>query len=113
MTQKRLTKRQRYWLEHFRACAASQEALSVYAKRCGLNAQTMYAAKSRLKGLGLGLSDDQGGGTTQPPRFVHVKMRASGSASGQCQVYFANGARVEISLRDTPLESVLRSVAAL
>ena len=111
MTQKRLTKKQKYWLEHFRACAASQEALSVYAKRCGLNAQTMYTAKSRLKGLEL--RDDEGGGTTQAPRFVRVKMRASGSASGQCQVYFANGARVDVSLRDTPLESVLRSVAAL
>ena len=111
MTQKRLTKRQRYWLEHFRACANSKEALSVYAKRCGLNAQTMYAAKSRLKGLQL--RDDEGGGTTQPPRFVRVKMRASESTSGQCQVYFPNGTRVEVSLRETPLESVLRSVASL
>jgi hypothetical protein len=111
MTQKQLTKKQRYWLEHFRACAASREALSVYAKRCGLNAQTMYAAKSRLKGLEL--RDDEGGSITQSPQFVRVKMRASGSASGQCQVYFANGARVDVSLRDTPLESVLRFVAAL
>ena len=111
MTQKRLTNRQRYWLEHFRACAASQEALSVYAKRCGLNAQTMYAAKNRLKALQLG--DDEGGASTQPPKFVRVKMGASGCASGQCQVYLPNGARVELSLRDTPLESVLRSVAAL
>ena len=111
MTQKRLTKRQRYWLEHFRACANSKEALSVYAKRCGLNAQTMYAAKSRLKGLGL--RDDEGGGSTQAPRFVRVKMRAAECSSGHCQVHFPNGARVEIALRDTALESVLRSVASL
>ena len=71
----------------------------------------MYAAKSRLKGLGL--RDDEGGSTTQPSQFVRVKMRASESTSGHCQVYFSNGARVEISLRETPLESVLRSVAAL
>lgn len=111
MTQKRLTNKQRYWLEHFRACAASHEALSVYAKRCGLNAQTMYAAKSRLKGLELG--DDEGVSTTQSQRFVRVQMRAAPSMPEHCQVHFPNGTRVEIALSDTALDRVLRSVASL
>ncbi len=48
-----LTDRQRYWLEHLRACSAAGKAIVEYASVHGINAHTMYAAKKVLISKGV------------------------------------------------------------
>jgi hypothetical protein len=43
-----LTERQRYWLEHVQACAASGKTIAEYAADHNLAAQAMYAGKKLL-----------------------------------------------------------------
>ena len=43
-----LTERQRYWLEHIRACKDSGMTMADYAAEHGLTARTMYAGKKIL-----------------------------------------------------------------
>ncbi len=44
----RLTERQRYWLEHIRACEASGESVTAYAAEHGFHVGAMYAGKKAL-----------------------------------------------------------------
>jgi len=48
-----LTERQRYWLDHVQACAASGKTIAEYAAAHGLAAQAMYAGKKRLVKKGI------------------------------------------------------------
>lgn len=110
MSMKRLTKKQRYWLTHLASWSKTPETLSGYAKRCGLNPQTLYTAKGRLVALGLWTLD---GVAVDEPRFVRLPVHAQTRAPSTCQVHLANGARVEVAVGEGGLESLLRTVAAL
>ena len=110
MAVKRVTKKQRYWLTHLASWSKTQETLGGYAKRCGLKAQTFYAAKGRLMALGLWTPDGAG---VEEPRFVRVQVPAGTRAPSTCQIHLPNGARVDVPVGDGGLESVLRTVAAL
>ena len=110
MAVKRVTKKQRYWLAHLASWSKTQETLSGYAKRCGLNPQTLYTAKGRLVALGLWTVDGVG---VDESRFVRLQIPAQTHPPSTCQVHLPNGARVEVPIVDGGLESVLRTVAAL
>jgi hypothetical protein len=110
MAVKRVTKKQRYWLAHLASWSKTQESLGGYAKRCGLKAQTFYAAKGRLTTLGLWSVDGAG---VEEPRFVRVQVPAGTRAPSTCQIHLANGTRVEVPIDDGGLAALLRTVASL
>lgn len=66
-TETTLTIRQRYWLEHVQACAASGKTIAEYALAQGLQAKTMYAGKKMLVKKGV-LPP------TRPPRFQRAQV---------------------------------------
>ena len=112
MAEKRLTKKQQYWLGHLESWSKTPQSLSAYAKRCGLNAQTLYVAKGRLVAQGLWPAGADEG-TAVAKRFVRIDVPAGTRSGATCQVHLPNGARVELSLAQTGLDAVLRSAAAL
>ena len=81
-----LTTRQRYWLEHVQACAASGKTIAAYAMAQGLQAKTMYAGKKMLVKKGV-LPP------TRPPRFQRAQVVAPGVGS-EWQIYLPNGVSV-------------------
>ena len=113
MAERRLTKKQRYWLGHLESWSKTPQSLSVYARRCGLNAQTLYVAKGRLVAQGLWPAQ-AGAANTGATRFVRIDIpEGTRSSAATCQVHLPNGARVEVSLASGGLDAVLRSAAAL
>ena len=48
-----LTERQRYWLNHIRACEASGKSIADYAVDHAINVKTMYAGKKMLVKKGI------------------------------------------------------------
>lgn len=112
MAERRLTKKQQYWLGHLESWSKTPESLSVYARRCGLNAQTLYVAKGRLIAQGawpVRADGDRSGAK----RFVRVDVPAGTRSPATCLVHLPNGTRIELSLATGGLDAVLRSVAAL
>ena len=112
LADKRLTKKQQYWLDHLESWSRTPQSLSAYAKRCALNAQTLYAAKGRL--VSQGLWPARPGAQEQgAKRFVRIDVPAGTRAPAMCQVHLPNGARVELAVDANGFDAVLRSVAAL
>lgn len=70
-----LTGLQRHWLEHLRACKASDKGIAAYAAEHGLDAKAMYASKKVLVKKGILPR-------TRPGRFDRAQVRepASGNA---------------------------------
>jgi len=102
-----LTERQRYWLDHVQACAASGKTIAEYAAAHGLAAQAMYAGKKLLVKKGV-LPP------TRPARFqrAHVARPVVGS---EWHIQLPNGVSVSFSgLVDTAtLTTVLNTAATL
>ena len=48
-----LTKNQRHWLEHLRACDASGKGIAAYASEHGMDVKAMYAGKKVLVNKGV------------------------------------------------------------
>ena len=68
-----LTERQRFWLEHIRACGNG--SLKAYATVHQLDIRLLYEAKSRLKRKGAL-------GAPSAPRFVRVQCDAPRGVAG-------------------------------
>ena len=99
-----LTKRQRFWLEHLRACGSG--SLKAYAEAHGLDVRAMYEAKARLK--------RKGALSSPPARLVRVepaRSPAPGPTYGRVQR--RNGASVELACAPEHWGTLLASVAAL
>ena len=112
MADRRLTKKQQYWLGHLESWSKTPQSLRAYATRCALNAQTFYVARGRLISQGLWPARP-GAQARGAKRFVRIAVPAGTRAPAMCQVHLPNGARVELSLDANGLDAVLRSVAAL
>ncbi len=100
-----LTERQRFWLEHLRACGSG--SLKVYAESNGLSVSALYEAKSRLKVRGLL------GALPRPARFARVQREPATSAPSLCRVRLPNGTAVEVACEPEHWPALLASVAAL
>ena len=101
-----LTKRQQFWLEHLRSCAAQGCALSAYATEEGLSGGALQQAKMRLHRRGLW--------PAVRPRFVRVQPATSAVATAAPVVYrvsLPNGVVVESTSGD--LSAVLLAAARL
>ena len=106
---KPLTRQQRYWLEHIKACEASGRPVAVYAREQGLAAQALYNWKSRLSKLGV-LSEQ-----TRPVPFQAVRVVTERPMQGGCRIVLPNGIRAEFSAESDPvwLGQVLSVAGAL
>lgn len=103
----RLTERQRFWLEHLRACGSG--SLKAYAQTHGLDLRALYDAKARLKRKGALPAG-------APARLVRVDVeRASRRPTdpAYCRVHLANGVAVELSCAPEHWAALFASVAAL
>ena len=102
-----LTEREVFWLGHIRACGKG--SLKAYAQSKGLDAGTLYAAKSRLKRKGI-LSPASG-------RLVRVEpvevRRAATAGPSYCRVHLRNGVAVELACAPEHWGELLASAAAL
>ncbi len=80
--------RDRFWLDHLRACREQRQTLKAYAQEHGLSVSALYNAHSTLKRRGV---------LTEPapaaPTFVPVHL-STGSAA--FRVHLPNGVVVEV-----------------
>lgn len=105
-----LTDRQRFWLEHLRACERSGQSLKGYAAEHNLDVGALYEAKSRLKRKGLVSPDEN------RARFVRVEpSRFAGAIPPVCRVHLRNATVVELVCEPDAfaLGEILQAVDAL
>ena len=101
-----LTERQRFWLEHLRACGTG--SLKSYADKHGLDIGALYEAKSRLKRKGML--------DAAPVRFTRVRCDSptpTAAAAAVWRIHLRNGALVEVACAPEHWPTLLGSVAAL
>ena len=102
-----LTERQRYWLDHVQACAASGKSIAEYAAAHGLAAQAMYAGKKALVRKGV------------LPRTRAVRLQrarvVSTSLGGEWRIELPNGVLVAFAgpVDASALSLVLNTAAAV
>ncbi len=99
-----LTERQRFWLEHIRACGSG--SLKAYATAHELDIGALYEAKSRLKRKGALDS-------APAPRFVRVQCDAPEASPAVCRIHLRNGTLVEVACAPELWPTLLERVAAL
>ncbi len=106
-TETKLTTRQRYWLEHVQACAASGKTIAEYALDQGLQAKTMYAGKKMLVKKGV-LPP------TRAPRFQRAQLMAP-VVDSEWRVQLPNGVSVAFTgaVDAGTLSTVLNTAATL
>ena len=102
-THSALTERQRFWLEHLRACGTG--SLKAYADEHGLEIGALYEAKSRLK--------RKGALDGAPTRFTRVQCDSPAPSATVCRIHLHNGALVEVACAPEHWPTLLSSVAAL
>ena len=98
-----LTDRQRFWLDHLRACGSG--SLKAYAEKHSLELGTLYEAKSRLK--------RKGALDTTATRFARVQCEAPSAPPSVCRIHLCNGTVVEVACAPEHWPRLLDSVAAL
>jgi len=105
VVEEKLTQRQRYWLEHVRACEAAGKTMRAYAVENEIDVQSLYGAKKRLVQQGV-LSGSREHG------FVRARLV---DHAGGCRVQFPNGISVTFSssLDSTSLSKLLVALATL
>lgn len=102
-----LTGRQRYWLDHVQACAASGKTIAEYAADQGLSAPTMYAGKKMLVKKGVLPA-------TRPVGFQRAQV-VGPVVSSEWRIQLPNGISVAFSgaVDVGTLTTVLNTAAAL
>ena len=102
-----LTSRQRYWLAHLQACAASGKTIAAYAMEQGLQAKTMYAGKKALVNKGV-LPH------TRSPRFQRAQV-SEPVVNSDWRIQLPNGVSVAFTdpMDARTLGTVLNTAAAI
>jgi hypothetical protein len=92
-----LSDKQRVWLEHVEACAAGGGSMKAYADRHGLELQSFYLWKGRLKKLGLvDVVSDAERRVTGAAAIVPVAMSAtSDREAARMRIELASGISIE------------------
>ena len=106
-----LTERQRYWMEHLRACEAAGKTMRAYASESGIDARSLYGAKKRLVKGGVLAAEKRSGGVG----FSRARVVGGAAPGSDCRVQFPNGITVTFSatVEDGALSKILGAVAAL
>lgn len=93
----KLSSRQREWLEHVEACAATGSSMKAYAEAQGLDLQSFYLWKGRLKKLGLIAVPEER--HRQATGIVPVALRAAPRTDkAHTRIELANGIVIEVPL---------------
>ncbi len=102
-----LTERERYWLEHVRACEASGKRITQYAADHGLGVRAMYGAKRALVKKGVLPRTHRNG-------FQRVRV-VDPMVGSEWHIQLPNGVSVTFSgpVDAGSLATVLNTVAAL
>ena len=107
--QRKLTVRQRYWLEHIEACEASGQKMGAYAAAQGLGARALYDAKKRLVKQGVIASSRR-----SRPVFQRVQVDDTAALRfEQCRIHLPNGAVIELGGDRVDLPRLLQAVGSL
>ena len=109
--EQKLTERQRYWLEHLRACEAAGKTMRGYASATGIDARSLYGAKKRLVKCGVLAAEKRSGGV----EFSRARVVDGAVHSSDCRVQFPNGITVTCSATVDcgALSRILGAVATL
>lgn len=105
-----LTERQRYWLQHIRACDAAGQTSVEYARAHGIKVKSLYSARKALA---------ENGALPPSPRtngFQRVQVADHGHRIGrQWHIQLPNGLAVSFDgqVDATTLSLVLTTAAAL
>jgi len=105
-----MTAKQRYWLEHIKACEAMGQSLSAYAAEHHLGLKSCYRWKSLLTQMGL-LADT----AVAAPIFHPVQIKSASMSTAHYRFTFPNGILVEIQGDCDPaqLKQVLITVCGI
>ncbi len=96
LTEISLTDKQRFWLDHLRACERSGQSMSQYAKAHELNVTAFYNWKATLRRKGvLG----EAPAASRLFRKAHV---VDGRALGRCRVVLPTGLTLEFDNSTEP-----------
>jgi len=106
-----LTKRQKFWLGHFRSCEAAGNSYRDYAKRHGLNINSFHSMRRRLLRLGVILDSPK----RSRPLFRKVPVQPRSDIFLEIRLCFPNGVCVELNtpFDETVLPIFLQTVAQL
>ena len=106
-----LTERQRYWLEHLRACEAAGKSMRAYASESGIDARSLYGAKKRLVRGGVLAAEKRSGGV----EFSRARVLGAAAHCDECRVQFPNGITVTFSatVEGGALSKILGAVTTL
>ncbi len=104
MTDKSITERQQYWLEHLKSAQDTGSSLGEYAKANDLKVKDLYQWKTSLVKRGFLVSPGSA--------FVAVKTKSSSAA---CSLVLPNGIRLEFqgSLSPELVKAMVTSASAL
>jgi len=86
-----LSDKQRSWLNHVEACAAGGMSMKAYAEQHGLDLQTFYFWKGRLRKIGL-VDPAPERGTIEP---AHTLPTAAPRDTGKACIQLTNGVSIE------------------
>ncbi len=98
MNTRDLSDKQRIWLEHVEACVAGGGSMKAYADRQGLDLQSFYLWKGRLKKLGLvDVASDAERRVTGAAAIVPVAISTTSDrrAAARMRIELASGIRIE------------------
>jgi len=109
--EQKLTERQRYWLDHLRACETKGKTMRAYASETGIDARSLYGAKKRLVKRGVLSAEKRSGGVG----FTRAHVVGGAAHGSDCRVQFPNGITVTFSatVDGGALSKILGAVAAL
>lgn len=108
-TEKPLTEKQRYWLEHVQACEASGQKMNEYAVAQGLGPRALYDARKRLVKQGVIAPSKR-----SRPGFQRIQVDDTPVAKfEQYRIHLPNGAVIELGGERVDLPALLQSVSSL
>jgi hypothetical protein len=105
-----LTDKQRFWLEHVKACNESDQSMREYAEARELDLAAFYSAKSVLRQKGI----IEGKASDKQPLFTKARL-SEGRSLGRCRLVLPTGAVLELDAGTDPawVAQLVRSLGAV
>jgi len=91
-----LTEKQRFWLEHVRACERTGQSMRRYADEQGLEVAAFYSWKAALRRKGAL------GNTAQAPQLFRKAHVVDGRSAGRCRLILPTGLTLEFDSAAEP-----------
>ena len=95
-----LSERQRYWLNHLKACKTQGVSLRAYADAEGLGLASLYAWNRKLRQY---LDDDRpASDRVVSPQFIPIELDRTSLFNANCRIELANGVVLHWPLTAAP-----------